>query len=87
MSSRTASLPLVHLVVFFACFVPSIALQGTLYDLPVSNHGARVRMILRQKGIDTVSIEGPQALGGLKSDEYLAHNAQVRVSLGARVYG
>mmetsp|Transcript_25653 Transcript_25653/g.51233 ORF Transcript_25653/g.51233 Transcript_25653/m.51233 type:complete len:272 (+) Transcript_25653:116-931(+) len=74
--------PLARHLVVLACIVSSsLALQGTLYDLPVSNHGARVRMILRQKGIDTVKIEGPQTLGGLKSDEYLALNAQGKMPL------
>ena len=71
-----------HLIVLLGVLTSSCsALQGVLYDLPVSNHGARVRMILRQKGIRTVRIEAPQTLGGLKSDEYLALNAQGKMPL------
>lgn len=45
-----------------------------LFDMPVSNNGARCRTILYKKGIvkDQVDIISPVALGGLKSPEYLA---------------
>ena len=44
-----------------------------LFDLPVSNNGARCRIILYKKGIsrDKVDIVSPAALGGLKSEEYI----------------
>ena len=45
----------------------------TLYDLPVSNHGARVRLLLYKKGLESaVKIVSPKELGGLRSDEYKA---------------
>mmetsp|Transcript_11645 Transcript_11645/g.33915 ORF Transcript_11645/g.33915 Transcript_11645/m.33915 type:complete len:118 (+) Transcript_11645:37-390(+) len=52
--------------------------QETLYDMPISNHGARCRMIVYKKGIeDRVTIRPPGDLGGLKSEEYLKINPQV----------
>lgn len=50
----------------------------TLYDLPVSNNGARVRMLLYYKDVTPVdvAIVSPMDLGGLRSDEYLAVNPQ-----------
>lgn len=44
-----------------------------LFDLPVSNNGARCRIILYKKGIsrDKVDIVSPATLGGLKSEEYI----------------
>jgi diadenosine tetraphosphate (Ap4A) HIT family hydrolase/glutathione S-transferase len=52
--------------------------KRTLYDVPVSNNGARCRIILYKKDIPTseVAIESPSTLGGLKSDEYLSVNPQ-----------
>ena len=43
----------------------------TLYDLPVSNNGARVRQLLYYKGVgpEDVAIVSPMDLGGLRSDE------------------
>mmetsp|Transcript_24538 Transcript_24538/g.59183 ORF Transcript_24538/g.59183 Transcript_24538/m.59183 type:complete len:416 (-) Transcript_24538:151-1398(-) len=48
----------------------------TLYDMPVSNNGARCRIILYKKSIpaEQVEIVSPMALGGLKSEEYLKLN-------------
>ena len=45
-----------------------------LFDMPVSNNGARCRIILYKKNIsqDQVEIISPVTLGGLKSEEYLA---------------
>ncbi|KAK7232924.1 histidine triad nucleotide-binding protein [Aureococcus anophagefferens] len=50
----------------------------TLYDMPVSNNGARVRMILYYKDVPAsdVAIVSPMELGGLRSDEFLAVNPQ-----------
>ena len=50
----------------------------TLYDMPVSNNGARVRMICYYKnlGEEDVAIVSPMDLGGLKSPEFLAVNPQ-----------
>ncbi|KAL9191594.1 hypothetical protein ACHAXT_001300 [Thalassiosira profunda] len=44
-----------------------------LYDMPVSNNGARCRIILYKKGISSQQVEivSPMALGGLKSEEYM----------------
>ena len=54
----------------------------TLYDLPVSNHGARVRLVLYKKGLEgAVKIVSPQELGGLRSDEYLALSPQGKMPL------
>ncbi len=49
----------------------------TLYDAPLSNFSARVRYVIRRKGLEgEVDIVSPQALGGLKSPEYLRINPQ-----------
>ena len=74
------------------CLTPALALQApsarrlttmsaapyTLYDLPVSNNGARVRMLLYYKDVkpDQVAIVSPMELGGLRSEDYLAVNPQ-----------
>ena len=57
--------------------------KDTLYDVPVSNHGARVRMILYSKGlsVDQVQIVNPSELGGLKSTEFLELNMQGKMPL------
>lgn len=55
-----------------------------LYDLPVSNNGARCRIILyKKKLIDQgfVEIRSPLELGGLKSPDYLALNPQGKMPL------
>lgn len=41
-----------------------------LYDVPVSNNGAKVRLLIYKKGLD-VEIAAPSALGGMKSEEYV----------------
>jgi diadenosine tetraphosphate (Ap4A) HIT family hydrolase/glutathione S-transferase len=55
--------------------------RHTLYDTPVSNNGARCRIILYKKGIasDQVAIETPAALGGLKTPEFAAINPQRKI--------
>lgn len=55
----------------------------TLYDMPVSNHGARCRLILYKKKISTqeVKIISPSSLGGLKSPRYLELNPQGKMPL------
>ena len=56
--------------------------KPTLYDVPVSNNGARVRLISYWKGLeDTLAIANPETLGGLKSDAYLALNPQGKMPL------
>jgi diadenosine tetraphosphate (Ap4A) HIT family hydrolase/glutathione S-transferase len=46
----------------------------TLYDTPVSNNGARCRVIIYKKNISPseIDIQSPAAMGGLKSPEYLS---------------
>eukprot|EP00590_Aulacoseira_subarctica_P002890 CAMPEP_0172415148 /NCGR_PEP_ID=MMETSP1064-20121228/1647_1 /TAXON_ID=202472 /ORGANISM="Aulacoseira subarctica , Strain CCAP 1002/5" /LENGTH=362 /DNA_ID=CAMNT_0013152053 /DNA_START=79 /DNA_END=1167 /DNA_ORIENTATION=- len=55
----------------------------SLYDVPVSNHGARCRIIVYKKQLPSseVSIVSPAELGGLKSPEYLALNRQGKMPL------
>jgi len=55
--------------------------SSILYDLPVSNNGARCRLILYKKGITDVKIVSPMELGGLKSEEYLGMNPQGKMPL------
>lgn len=56
-----------------------------LYDMPVSNNGARCRLILYKKNIPKteVDIVPPTTFGekGLKSPEYLAKNPQGKMPL------
>ena len=55
---------------------------STLYDIPVSNHGARVRYLLYKKGLENdVQIQSPGKLGGLKSPEYTGLNPQGKMPL------
>ena len=73
------------------CLTPAAALRAptrlatsmsaapyTLYDLPVSNNGARVRMLLYYKDVkpDQVEVVSPMELGGLRSEDYLKVNPQ-----------
>lgn len=59
--------------------------KRVLYDMPVSNNGARCRLILYKKKIPTseVDIVSPMTLGekGLKSEEYLSRNPQGKMPL------
>lgn len=51
--------------------------DSILYDMPVSNHGARIRYILHEKNLfsmNKVAIRKPDDIGGLKSTEYLNLN-------------
>lgn len=55
-----------------------------LFDMPVSNNGARCRLILYKKNIPAgeVAIVAPAELGGgLKSEEYLALNPQGKMPM------
>lgn len=55
-----------------------------LYDMPVSNNGARCRIIIYKKGLSLetdIAIKPPSDLGGLKSPEYLALNPQGKMPL------
>ncbi len=55
----------------------------TLYDVPVSNHGARVRFVIYKKKLeDRYEIKSPGSLeGGLKGAAYLALNPQGKMPL------
>lgn len=51
--------------------------KDILYDMPISNHGARVRMIISAKNIGNfIDIKQPSEIGGMKSVDYLKLNAQ-----------
>ena len=55
---------------------------STLYDMPVSNHGARVRLLVYKRGLEElVHIKSPRELGGLNSPDYLALNPQGKMPL------
>ena len=55
---------------------------ATLYDIPVSNHGARNRHLIYSKGLqEQAQIVSPQEIGGLRSEEYLALNPQSKMPL------
>jgi len=50
--------------------------------MPVSNNGARNRLIIYWKGLENkVNIKSPMELGGLKSDDYLKLNPQGKMPL------
>jgi len=68
---------------FSMTIMSSTSSKSTLFDLPVSNNGARCRIILYKKEIpkDEVDIVSPMDLGGLKSPEYLAMNPQGKMPL------
>jgi glutathione S-transferase len=55
--------------------------NNVLFDIPVSNNGARARIILYKKGIpeSECKIQSPMDLGGFKSDEYLKISPQGKV--------
>lgn len=62
--------------------VPTMSENPVLYDMPVSNNGARCRVIIYKKGIeDQVSIKSPMDVGGLRSPEFLALNPQGKMPL------
>ena len=52
--------------------------KHVLYDMPVSNNGARCRIVLYKKELDEseVCIVSPIDIGGLKSADFLALNPQ-----------
>lgn len=59
-----------------------MASTTVLYDMPVSNHGARVRFVLYKKKLEgIIDIRPPSTIGGLKSPEYLALNPQGKMPL------
>lgn len=61
----------------------SSAAPAKLYDMPVSNNGARCRIILYKKEIppSAVEIVSPMELGGLKTPDYLKLNPQGKMPL------
>jgi glutathione S-transferase len=54
----------------------SLTMKHILYDVPVSNHGARIRMIIQLKGIQDIEIRSPLSLGGLKSPDFVRLNPE-----------
>mmetsp|Transcript_14121 Transcript_14121/g.30893 ORF Transcript_14121/g.30893 Transcript_14121/m.30893 type:complete len:383 (-) Transcript_14121:1421-2569(-) len=67
----------------FTIKMSASAAKSTLYDMPVSNNGARCRLILYKKQIpqEEVTVASPMDLGGLKSPEYRALNPQGKMPL------
>lgn len=58
--------------------------KDVLYDVRVSNHGARLRIMIKEKGLsDTIEIKSPADLGGLKADAYLKLNPLGKMPLYA----
>lgn len=56
------------------------ASAGTLYDVPVSNNGARVRLISRWKNIDIDIVNPNEAFeGGIKGAAYAEINPQMKM--------
>jgi glutathione S-transferase len=62
----------------FSSVSMSLTSKHTLYDMPVSNNGARCRIIIYKKELDEseVSIVTPMEIGGLRSEEFLSKNPQ-----------
>jgi hypothetical protein len=54
-------------------YVKASAERPTVYDVPVSNNGARVRFVLYKKGLESMyDLKPPTAIGGLQvSNEFL----------------
>jgi len=50
------------------------------YDVPVSNHGARVRFVAYKKSLPVTFVQ-PSEIGGLKSEAYLKLNPQGKMPL------
>lgn len=60
----------------------SMAAKEVLFDMPVSNHGARCRMIIKSKQLQSlISISKPDDIGGLKGPTYLSLNPQGKMPL------
>jgi len=59
------------------------AKKPTLFDVPVSNNGARIRWILYKKGLDVEEFDiiPPAEIGGLKSESFLQLNPQGKMPL------
>ena len=70
------------------CSMPTTV--PTLYDTPVSNNGARCRIIIYKKNLtleEDIAIRPPSDLGGLKSAAYLALNPQGKMPLLVTSHG
>lgn len=65
----------------FSAIRMSLNSQHIIYDVPVSNNGARCRIILYKKEIDETEVHlVPQTeIGGLKSAAFLSLNAQGKI--------
>jgi glutathione S-transferase len=62
----------------------ALAMRATdeLYDVPVSNHGARCRFIVKLKQLESVvRVVSPSEIGGLKSDTYRELHPQGKMPL------
>jgi diadenosine tetraphosphate (Ap4A) HIT family hydrolase/glutathione S-transferase len=56
--------------------------KGTLYEIPVSNNGARCRLILYKKNLaHEIAVQPPSVLGGLQSDLYRSCNPEGKMPL------
>eukprot|EP00213_Chloropicon_mariensis_P004578 CAMPEP_0197469660 /NCGR_PEP_ID=MMETSP1309-20131121/119_1 /TAXON_ID=464262 /ORGANISM="Genus nov. species nov., Strain RCC998" /LENGTH=245 /DNA_ID=CAMNT_0043005869 /DNA_START=183 /DNA_END=917 /DNA_ORIENTATION=- len=59
-----------------------MAAKQVLYDIPVSNNGARCRIAIYAKGLeDKIDIVSPSELGGIKSEEYMKLNPYGKMPL------
>jgi glutathione S-transferase len=65
------------IVLLLFCIAQVSLSLHTLFDAPISNHGARVRLLIYAKNIkQEFNIVSPGTLGGLKSPDYLKMNPQ-----------
>ena len=64
------ALALPHIPIVTSLAPSILSLDGAkLYDIPVSNHGARIRMIINSKKLNIQVLSPMTELGGLKSEE------------------
>lgn len=85
-SASVVAFFLLLLVAFCQGFSLKMSTPSTkhiLYDVPVSNNGAKCRLIMYKKGLpqEEVAIVSPMDIGGLKGEEYLAMNPQGKMPL------
>ncbi|GBF97979.1 glutathione S-transferase [Raphidocelis subcapitata] len=70
-----------HAAAAAAPALPKVS-KPTLFDMPVSNNGARVRHVIYSKGLEgEFDIVPPSTVGGLASDTYKALNPQGKMPL------
>ena len=85
--TRLASLVACLVVAFGQAFsgwkMSATSPKHVLYDIPVSNNGAKCRLIMYKKGLseNEVAIVAPTEIGGVKGDQYLAMNPQGKMPL------